>query len=180
MVARRYARALLDVVQAGPGGSAEGPAEVRAALERSTSLLAENAELAQALTHPAVPGPARKKVVAAVWAKAPDAVRRLVQLLVDRERVPLLGAITEAYTQAWNEARGVVEAAADSAVALDDPQKQALKEALERATSKGVELTTRVDASLLGGLRVSLGGRTLDGTVKAQLAALRRRLKGAA
>jgi F-type H+-transporting ATPase subunit delta len=176
VVARRYARALLDVVQAGPGGAAEGPAAVRAALERSVSLLAENPELMRALTHPGVPGPARKKVVAAVWAQAPEAVKRLVQLLVERDRVPLLHAITEAYA----EVLGVVEAAAVSAVELDAPQKQALSEALEKATGKGVELNTRVDASVLGGLRVSLGGRTFDGTVQAQLAALRRRLSGAA
>lgn len=180
MVARRYARALLDVVQAGPGGQAEAPASVHAALERSASLLVETPELVQALTHPGVPGPARKKVVAAVWAQAPEAVRRLVQLLVERDRVPLLPAIAEAYALAWNEARGVMDAAAVSAVELDAPQKQALREALEKATGKGVELVTRVDASVLGGLRVSLGGRTFDGTVKAQLAALRRRLSGAA
>jgi F-type H+-transporting ATPase subunit delta len=115
-----------------------------------------------------------------VWAQAPEAVKRLVQLLVERDRVPLLHAITEAYAQAWNEVLGVVEAAAVSAVELDAPQKQALSEALEKATGKGVELNTRVDASVLGGLRVSLGGRTFDGTVQAQLAALRRRLSGAA
>jgi F-type H+-transporting ATPase subunit delta len=180
VVARRYARALLDVVQGGAGGPAQGPDAVRAALESSRSLLETNPELVHALTHPGVPGPARKKVVAVVWAQAPEAVRRLIQLLVDRDRVPLLPAILEAYAQAWNEARGVVEAEAVSAVELDAAQKQALRQALEKATGKSVELSTKVDPSVLGGLRVSLGGRTLDGTVKAQLAALRQRLQGAA
>jgi F-type H+-transporting ATPase subunit delta len=107
-------------------------------------------------------------------------VRRLVHLLVERDRVPLLPAITEAYTLAWNEARGVVEAAVVSAVELDAPQKRALRDALQEATGKSVELKTKVDASVLGGLRVTLDGRTLDGTVAAQLRALRRRLQGAA
>jgi F-type H+-transporting ATPase subunit delta len=180
VVARRYARALLEVVTSGPQGPAEGPAAVRAALESSRALLRENAELLRALTHPAVPGPARKKVVEAVWAQAPPAVKRLVQLLVERDRASLLPAITEAFVEAWNEARGVVAASAVSAVELDAAEKQALSEALAKAAGKSVELETRVDAAVLGGLRVTMGGRTLDGTVAAQLQALRRRLQGAA
>jgi F-type H+-transporting ATPase subunit delta len=180
VVARRYARALLDVVMSGPKGPTEGPAEVRAALERSRALLQENAELMRALTHPGVPVLARNKIVAVAWAQAPEVVKRLMHLLVERDRVLLLPAISEAYTVAWNEARGVVMAEAVSAVDLDAGQTLALSEGLARAAGKAVELTTRVDPSVLGGLRVTVGGRTLDGTVLAQLQALRRSLQGAA
>jgi F-type H+-transporting ATPase subunit delta len=178
VVARRYGRALLDVVMAEPQG--EGPAAVRSALESSRSLLEENAELRRALTHPGVPAAARKKVVDAVWARAPEAVKRLIHLLVERDRVPILPAITEAYVEAWNESRDVLAAEGVSAVELDAQQKQALGEALKKAAGKSVELKTRADASVLGGLRVTIGGRTLDGTVATQLHALRRKLEGAA
>ncbi len=179
LVARRYARALLDVVQA-KGGPADGPAAVRAALEGACALLEQNAELRRALTHPGVPVPARKKVAAAVFGQAPEVVRRLLQLLVERDRVDILPAVAEAFVEAWNEGRGVVSAVAVSAVELDPAQKQALSEALEKVSGKTVELQTKVDASVLGGLRVTLGGRTLDGTVETQLLSLRRRLQGAA
>jgi len=179
VVARRYARALLDVVQA-QGVPANGPAAARAALEGIRELLEQNAELQRALTHPGVPVPARKKVAEAVFAEAPEAVKRLMQLLVERDRVDILPAVAEAFVEAWNEARGVVSAFAVSAVELDLAQKQALGEALEKVSGKKVELKTRVEASVLGGVRVTLAGRTLDGTVEAQLGALRRRLQGAA
>lgn len=179
LVARRYARALLDVVEA-KGGPTDGPAAVRAALEGVSAVVEHNPELKSALTHPGVPVPARKKVAAAVFAQAPEVVKRLVQLLVERDRVLLLPAVAEAFAEAWNEARGVLSAVAVSAVELDPAQKQALSEALEKVSGKTVELQTKVDASVLGGLRVSLGGRTLDGTIGAQLGALRRRLQGAA
>jgi F-type H+-transporting ATPase subunit delta len=179
LVARRYARALLDVVEA-KAGPADGPAAVRAGLEGASALVEHNPELKRALTHPAVPVPARKKVAEAVFAEAPEMVKRLVRLLVERDRVLLLPAVAEAFAEAWNEARGVLSAVAVSAVELDATQKQALSEALEKVSGKTVELQTKVDASVLGGLRVSLGGRTLDGTIEAQLGALRRRLQGAA
>jgi F-type H+-transporting ATPase subunit delta len=180
LVARRYARALLDVVEARPAGPGEGPAAVRAALDHSRVLLEEHPELLRALTHPGVPAPARRNVVAGVWAKAPEEVTRLIHLLVERDRVRMLPAIAEEFAQAWNEGRGVVAAAAVSAIELDATQKQALAQALEKAAGKTVELTTRVDPTVLGGLRVTLGGHTLDGTVVTQLRALRRRLQGAA
>lgn len=180
VVARRYARALLDVVMAGPKGATEGPEAVSAALERARARIEEHAELLPALTHPRIPVAARKKVAAAVFADAPEVVRRLLLLLVERDRVPILPAIAEAYAMAWNEVRGVVAADAVSAVELDSQEKQALGQALEKVAGKVVELHTSVDPSVLGGLRVTLGGRTLDGTVGAQLRALRRRLQGAA
>jgi F-type H+-transporting ATPase subunit delta len=181
VVARRYARALLDVVTTGPKSTAEGPAAVRTALEDSRALLDQNPELLRALTHPAVPMAARLKVAEVVWGQAPAAVKRLLHLLVERDRVPILPAIAEAYALAWNESRGVISATAVSAGELDGPQKEALAEALGRAAGgKGVELTTKIDPSVLAGVRVTMGGRTLDGTVAAQLQALRRRLQGAA
>jgi F-type H+-transporting ATPase subunit delta len=107
-------------------------------------------------------------------------VTRLIHLLVERDRVRILPAIAEEFALAWNEGRGVVAAAAVSAIDLDATQKLALAQALEKAAGKTVELTTSVDPTVLGGLRVTLGGRTLDGTVVTQLRALRRRLQGAA
>jgi F-type H+-transporting ATPase subunit delta len=180
VVARRYARALLEVVMAGPRDAASGPEAVRTALEAARGLIADQPSLAQALTHPAVPVSAREKIVGAVWPDAPAVVRRLLNLLVERDRVELLPTVTEAFVEAWNEARGVVAATSVSAVELDAAQKQALAGALEKGTGKSVELQTKVDPSVLGGLRVTLAGRTLDGTVEAQLRALRRRLQGAA
>jgi F-type H+-transporting ATPase subunit delta len=180
VVARRYARALLEVAMAGTTGPDNEPAAVRAALEQARRLVEENPELARALTHPGVPTAARQKVVAAVWGHAPEVVRRLLRLLVDRDRVLILSAITEAYIEAWNAARGIVAAAAVSAVELDAAQKQALALALGKVAGQEVELHTSQDPLVLGGVRVTMGGRTLDGTVAAQLQALRRRLQGVA
>jgi F-type H+-transporting ATPase subunit delta len=62
-----------------------------------------------------------------------------------------------------------------SAVPLADPQQRALERALARQGAS-VELSTEVDPSLVGGLVVRAFGRTYDGSVRQQLAALGRRL----
>jgi F-type H+-transporting ATPase subunit delta len=65
-------------------------------------------------------------------------------------------------------------------VPLDDGQTRAVAEALRRATGQEVELVTRADPALLGGLLVNMAGRTYDGTVRGRLRALRERLVGQA
>lgn len=52
-----------------------------------------------------------------------------------------------------------------SAVALSDSQMEALKARLEKISGKQISLIQKTDASVLGGLRVELDGKQLDGTV---------------
>jgi F-type H+-transporting ATPase subunit delta len=171
--ARRYARALLDVAQPGD------PAAVREDLRGLRALLEQNAELAEALAHPALPVARKRGLLQAAFAQKVQApVLRLLELLVERGRVDLLGAIESAYTALWNAQRGVAAAEVVSAAPLDDKEQRALQAALERASGLRVEITTREDPALLGGLLVRLGGRSYDGSVRGRLAALRARLGG--
>jgi F-type H+-transporting ATPase subunit delta len=101
---------------------------------------------------------------------------RLVALLANRERIGMLGALVQAYSQELGAAQGVVAATAVSAVPLDDSQRDALTRALGASAGKRVELTSQVDPAVLGGLLVRMGGQNYDGTVRGQLLALRRRL----
>jgi F-type H+-transporting ATPase subunit delta len=80
----------------------------------------------------------------------------------------------------WNAHRGAVAAEAVTAVPLDEAQTRALVETLRRATGKEVELRSRTDAALLGGLVVRMAGRTYDGSVRGRLKSLRERLVGQA
>jgi F-type H+-transporting ATPase subunit delta len=173
--ARRYARALLDVALA-----QADPATVKADLDRLAGLVHDHLELRSFLDHPAV-GPEKKKAVVRALRKdrelAPP-VQRLVDLLIDRQRTDILAEVARAFTRAWNVHRGVVEAEALSATALDESERRALQSAVERATGRMVELTADVDPSLVGGLLLRMEGRVYDGTVRARLAALRERLAG--
>jgi F-type H+-transporting ATPase subunit delta len=174
--ARRYARALLDVAL--PQGDAE---TLRRELREAAALLASQKDLQSALEHPALPAEAKRKVVEAVWGRRGSPVLgRLMALLAERGRIALLPAIEQSYGGLWNAHRGVVAAEAVSAVPLDENQTRAVAEALRRATGKDVELQSRADPALVGGLLVKMAGRTYDGTVRGRLRALRQRLVGPA
>ena len=59
---------------------------------------------------------------------------------------------------------------------LAEAQMAALTSALRTTVGKTVELHTRVDKAVLGGVLVKVGGRTYDGTLRARLEGLRARL----
>lgn len=171
--ARRYARALLELApQAG------GPVAIRDAVRAGLGLLESQPRLAEALASPALPSEAKQRLLAAVFerAGAPPVLPRLLGLLAERRRLELLPAVESAYQALWNQQRGVASAEAVSARPLDEAEKQALVAALEKTTGLGIELATREDPSLLGGLLVHVAGRSYDGSVRARLRALRTRL----
>ncbi len=180
-VARRYSRALLDVARQPSAGngkaapSAEGLAEE---LRASAELLEKHEALRQALFDPRLGAVRKRQLVEAVWKKAGASplLLRLLGLLLDNGRLDLLPEIERAFRAAWNAERGVVEAEAVTAVELDDAQRAALTRALRGVSGLGVDLQTRLDPKVLGGVLVRMAGKSYDGTVRGRLKALKSRL----
>ena len=112
-------------------------------------------------------------------AKLSELLTRLLTLLGERDRLDQLPAVAAAYARLLNAHRGVVAAEAVSATPLDEAQALAVAKALGGVTGREVDLTTRVDPGLVGGMLVKMEGRTYDGSVRARLLSLRRRLSGA-
>jgi F-type H+-transporting ATPase subunit delta len=174
-LARRYARAALDVA------AAQGPttaAALGAELSDVVGLREQNHELRSVLQNPGLGGDVRRRVLTGILtqAGASPLLARLMDLLAGNDRVGLLPALAEEYAEALNQREGRVSAEAVTAVPLEEAQRSALAKALNAAIGKTVELKARVDPAVLGGVRVTMGGRTYDGTVRTRLAALRERL----
>ena len=170
-IARRYARALLDLAL--EKGSADA---LEPSLRASAELLESHADLRRVLSHPALSAEKKKRVASLIWKSAPLLERRLVELLVTRDRMALLPVIAQVYTDLWNAQRGIVAAHAVSATPLADAQRQSLAAAAQKLAGREVALETSVDPALLGGVLLRMDGRTYDGSLRAQLRALRARL----
>ena len=167
-LARRYARALLEV-------TIETKADAQVLRDELRQVAGLHPELQRALQDPVIPVESKKKLVGALWetTKPTPLLRRIVDLLVAGDRLALLTELEEAFTEEWNEGRGAISAHAVSAVELLPAQKEALLRGIADATGLTVELETRLDPLVLGGLLVRMGGKTYDGTVRGRLKALR-------
>jgi F-type H+-transporting ATPase subunit delta len=170
-VARRYARALLDVAL-----EQHTAAPVEEALGQAARLFESQADLRRVLVHPALSPEKKKKVASSVWAQAPVLLQRFLALLLDRDRAAILPVVHAAYVELWNDHRGVVAAEAISATPLASGQVEALAAAAAKVAGRQVQLSTTVDPALLGGVVLRMDGRTYDGSLRAQLRALRMRL----
>ncbi len=173
--ARHYARALFQVTEE---KGRDKSMRLRVELRDFVSLLERSSDLRSAVEHPAVAPKARARALRAVSEGAGGSLLlgRLLGLLAERGHVALLPALSEAFAQRVNAAEGVVPARVTGAIALTADQEKGLAQALQKSTGSQIEMTTRVDPAVLGGLQVTVGGKTYDGTVRGQLAALGRRL----
>jgi F-type H+-transporting ATPase subunit delta len=173
--ARQYARALLAVAEERGGDEV---LRIRDELRELSTLTGTHRGLRAALDARGVTLADRGRALAAIAdsAGASPLVSRLLGVLAGNDHLALLPPLAEVYASLANAARGIVPVEATAAVDLSAEQEVSLRDVLTMSAGGEVELTTEVDPAALGGMRVKMGGRTYDGTVRARLRALRGRL----
>ena len=102
-----------------------------------------------------------------------------LKILCEKGTLRELPGCARAYRIRYNAAHGILEATAISAVALTREQIARLQEKLEAVTGKQIDLKTKVDPAVLGGIRLDIEGTELDGTVQNRLASLRNNIAAA-
>jgi F-type H+-transporting ATPase subunit delta len=173
-VVRQYANALYQVAT-----SHQRAEVVGRDLADLARLVDGHAELKAVFETPLVVPRKKRALVDALAAASPDLaieVRRLLELLADRNRLMLIGEIADAYEQRAMAAARVVAADVVTAVPLDDGGKARLADALGKATGQTVTITERVDPGIVGGMVARVGSLVFDGSVVRQVERLRQAL----
>jgi F-type H+-transporting ATPase subunit delta len=115
--------------------------------------------------------------IAVLSGKLSGEAENFVRVLADNGRLDVLDEIRAQYEALKNEREGVVEAEIASAFELDQGQVAELVGRLEKKTGRKVRAKVSVDKTLIGGVRIVLGDKVIDGSARAQLAALETALK---
>ena len=169
--ARRYAEALLQVATAEKAIPA-----YRKSLDRLATAL--DSVVIKLLRDPRVPMAARKAALDAASKDEPAAVRAVLDLLLQRDRVALVPRIATAYGDLVDRLEGVAKAKITTSVALDEAQRGDFVQRLERSSKRKIRATFTVDPSLIGGAKVQVGDRLIDASLRNQLDHLARQLAG--
>ncbi|EUJ45867.1 F0F1 ATP synthase subunit delta [Listeria riparia FSL S10-1204] len=99
-------------------------------------------------------------------------------LLVDRGREDYLVTIINQYLKKVKDARGIADAEVYSVVPLSEAEEAELSKAFAAKMSKNeLNIHNHIDPSLLGGVRVVIGNRIYDGSLKSKLRDLERQIK---
>jgi F-type H+-transporting ATPase subunit delta len=124
-------------------------------------------------------------------AEKKDAVRRIIdggnerfvnflELLAERHRLPVTFRIRRAFDELWREEHKMLPVELTSAVELDEGLVRSIGERIEERTGRRIELTSRVDPDIIGGLVLRVGNKVLDASVHGRLERLRKQIARAA
>ena len=115
--------------------------------------------------------------VAILAGKLSGDAENFVRVLAENGRLGVVTEIRAHFEALKNEREGTVEAEVYTAFEMDPAQVADLVARLEKSSGRKVKARVRVDKSLIGGVKVVIGDKVIDGSARAQLSALENALK---
>jgi F-type H+-transporting ATPase subunit delta len=104
-------------------------------------------------------------------------VENFVRVMAENRRLGLLGEVRRQFEALKNAREGVVEVDLQSAFELSEAQLSTLVSSLEKRTGRKVRAQVHIDKTLIGGVRIVIGDKVIDGSVRGQLGTLESALK---
>jgi F-type H+-transporting ATPase subunit delta len=111
-------------------------------------------------------------VLGVVGDKLSGDARNFVQVLVQNNRLDLMPLIRSHFEALKREKEGVLEAKIISALKMNDEQVKQLVARIEAKYQRRVTAQVETDASLIGGVKIVVGDKVIDGTVRGKLDAM--------
>ena len=172
-IARRYARALLDL--ADKGNEEKWGVE----LDRLAAMV-EAPELIERLASPELSEQSRQEAMAKIAERLDLSfpLRSFAVVVARHGRVREIGAIAESYRELLDQRMGRERATITFALQPSDAEVGRVVAGLESIVKLKIIPTVKVDAALLGGVTAALGGKIYDGSLATRLAEAKRRLAG--
>lgn len=171
-----YAEALMSLAQS--NNLIERLSEDVASL---LNLLHESPEFQEFLANPLVKAEDKKAVLQRIGGEQLHPyTMSFLKILVDRRRIPFLEGICRHFQALLRKLNQTVLAEVTSALELSDNQKQAVRErAMALAQATQVELETKIDPDLIGGVIIKVGSQVVDASLRGQIRRIGLRLSSA-
>lgn len=140
-------------------------------------VLRENPDYIRLLSEPSIKKAERLSLIdKALGASCEKYLVNFIKLLCERNMLNEYEGCCEIFKKRYNEDHNISEAVVTSAVKLSDDQLKKLTAKLEGISGKKISIISKVDPKILGGIRVELDGKQLDGSVSGRLGGIRKKL----
>jgi F-type H+-transporting ATPase subunit delta len=175
-VGARYAQALFELAK-----DQREVAAVEADLRSLKAMRADSADLRTLISSPQFDAEAKAAGLAGIAEAAGfhATTRKFLGLVASNRRASAIPAMIAAFERIAAADRGAISAEVTTAMPLTDAQSKALAASLRTALGKDPEIETKVDPAILGGLKVRVGSRLYDASLKSRLDSLKFALKRA-
>lgn len=165
-IARPYADALFKAATSGTGVDLGSTA----AWMDELAAIAANPQLRQLADNPRVTADQVFAVFTGVARSAlPDTAKNFLRTVIDNGRLNALPEVALQFRALVNQRNGSSDAVVSSAFPMDGAALAGVSAALEKRFGRKLNLSVRLDESLIGGIRVVVGDEVLDTSVKARL-----------
>ncbi len=132
------------------------------------------------LLNPKMPASVKISILQAGFSeKLGPETMHLLMLVLAKRRQSILPDIADRYTVLVDQVRGVEIAVVVTAVPVESDLRKRLIDSVQRFGTRKVEVTMKVDPSILGGVVVRLGDRLIDGSLKRRFQDIRRAMLAA-
>ena len=111
---------------------------------------------------------------------ADEALLNFLELLIENHRMPVIFRIRRQFDELWEQENQLLPVQVTSAVALDESTVRQIGSTIGRQTGREVDLSSRVDPDILGGIVVQVGNSILDASIRNRLEQLRKQVARAA
>jgi ATP synthase F1 delta subunit len=174
-IARVYAHALFGAARD------KGKLDViREQLGQFADALAENREMQLFFFSPYFSSTEKGDGLKKALAGAEPELVNFLELLIEKHRMPVLFRIRRQFDSLWDKENKRLGVTVTSAVELDPEVAKRIGSEIEEQTGNEVELESRVDPAILGGLVVQVGNMVLDTSIRNRLEKLRKSVAQAA
>jgi F-type H+-transporting ATPase subunit delta len=174
-IARVYARSLFEV--ASEQGRTD---EIREQLGELVRAMEEDRDLQVFFFSPYFSTKEKADGLDRAISGADDIFVNFLKLLIENHRMPVIFRVRRGYEELWEEANRLLPVSVTSAVELDEATVRELGDRIAEQTGRRVDMSTHVDADILGGIVVRVGNSVLDASVRNRLDQLRRNVARAA
>ena len=174
-MAGRYAAALFELAK-----DQRQIETVEADVKTFQAMLDSSEDLRRLVRSPVIPADGQLRALTTLLGKAgiSGLTSNFIKLLTRNRRLFAVADILRTFRALLARERGEVSADVATAHALTPAQMQVLSDSLKASIGKNVQINTRVDPHLLGGLIVKVGSRMIDSSLRTKLNSLKVAMKG--
>jgi F-type H+-transporting ATPase subunit delta len=168
-IAQVYARALFEVAD-----EQDKLDTVKQQLDEFAGALHDNREMAVFFFSPYFSAQEKKDGLHKAVDGADPAVMNFLEVLLERHRMPVIFRIRTDFEALYDKSKKLMPVLVTSAVELDPETIESLGKRIGEQTGNEIELSSKVDPEILGGIVLRVGNFIMDASIRTRLEKLRR------
>lgn len=172
-IAARYARSLYSRAE-----DLKALDAVVSDMKQLNLIVAESKDFNVFLQSPLISKELKKNALDKIFSGFHAETRNLFRLMAEKSRESYISAMGNSFLQLYNQNNGITEAVVTTATEIDKDSLLQIENFVKSKTGAGsVEIVTKTDPSIIGGITIMFDGKIYDSSISSQLKKIKKELK---